>query len=582
MQNDKKKQSYFNCVKPLGWISNLLKIGMFLLFIGIGQVNINAQDGYTATGVSPCNQGNSDQMSKSCKKCCPKKYDAIFKAELLKLINEYRKANGVAPLEFDPVLDEAAQKYAEYGAAHPKKVRVDGHRADGSNPYDRILKVAKKYNYTIKSNSGRKHAFEGPVGENAVVFLEYCAEDAFKRWKTSPHHDKQMKNEKYVHIGIGVACGVGPSGGNFFFAINKFAAKKWEEDQGQEIVTSSTSNPSTTKPKTRSVRKAKPSLNTPKKTKTQTQTGSVTNKPTEKTSTRRTVNRTNRGGSNSVKSTNTTNATKGAIKTVPIFKEGNTLLANQSLKAEGAWLTLEGEFVSWGARVLDDGSFIGFSSGDGFFNSNTANSGPNCELKMQSDGNLALYDKNNKLIWSSKTNVELGGNKYSAQDWKPVKLVLEPNLLVLYSVTGKKVWTSDMPTESIRPTPVNNSISSGKSMKVNDRINSPDGKHYLVMQSDGNVVIYTTKNNNPIWATDTYGSGNGCHFDMQEDGHLVLYNAYNEAIWASGTHVSRDSKYAQKAWKPVKFVFENGGHLVLYSDTGKKVWSSKNEKGKKL
>ena len=62
----------------------------------------------------------------------------------------------------------------------------------------------------------------------------------------------------------------------------------------------------------------------------------------------------------------------------------------------------------------------------------------------------------------------------------------------------------------------------------------------------------------------------------------VIYNANNRAIWASGTHSSRNAKYAQKEWKPIKMVFTNGGFVTLISATGKIVWTSKNSKGERL
>lgn len=124
-------------------------------------------------------------------------------------------------------------------------------------------------------------------------------------------------------------------------------------------------------------------------------------------------------------------------------------------------------------------------------------------------------------------------------------------------------------------------LAPGSSLTVDQKMYTPDGNHYLVMQSDGNVVIYT-QSNQPIWASGTYGKGNGCHLDMQDDGHLVLYSGSGRAIWASGTHVSRDAKYGTPAAKPVRMVFENGGAMVLYSATGEAVWSSKNSAGENL
>ncbi len=114
----------------------------------------------------------------------------------------------------------------------------------------------------------------------------------------------------------------------------------------------------------------------------------------------------------------------------------------------------------------------------------------------------------------------------------------------------------------------------GEELKVNEKKYSINGKYYLIMQSDGNVVIYTDTDN-PIWSTATNGSGDKARFAMQTDGHLVLYDYWGQAIWASQTHPAWDSKYNSSTWKPVKAVLENDGSLVLYSSTGEQVWTSK-------
>ena len=171
-----------------------------------------------------------DPTQGPCAACCTANYTAVFKAELLELINDYRHANGKSPLRFDPVLDEAAQDYAEVGAADPRRALANMHEADGTTPQQRILRVARKYDYPIRQNGGKDQPFAGPTGENVVVFGEYCAQDAFERWKKSPPHDWQMKFEGHRYLGIGVACGVRESGGTFLFAVNKFAPAKWEEN----------------------------------------------------------------------------------------------------------------------------------------------------------------------------------------------------------------------------------------------------------------------------------------------------------------------------------------------------------------
>jgi hypothetical protein len=47
-------------------------------------------------------------------------------------------------------------------------------------------------------------------------------------------------------------------------------------------------------------------------------------------------------------------------------------------------------------------------------------------------------------------------------------------------------------------------------------------------------------NENPRWASNTYGRDNNPRLEMQDDGNLVLYSSHNQPLWASGTDGGRD------------------------------------------
>ena len=61
---------------------------------------------------------------------------------------------------------------------------------------------------------------------------------------------------------------------------------------------------------------------------------------------------------------------------------------------------------------------------------------------------------------------------------------------------------------------------------------------WLVMQSDGNLVLYTTgtpgTGRHVCWATNTYPNP-GSHAVYQSDGNFVVYNSAGGPTWASGT-----------------------------------------------
>jgi len=58
----------------------------------------------------------------------------------------------------------------------------------------------------------------------------------------------------------------------------------------------------------------------------------------------------------------------------------------------------------------------------------------------------------------------------------------------------------------------------------------------LVMQEDGNLVIYDIQNKD-IWESGTDGKGSKGHgLVMQDDGNLVIYDGANIPIWDTNTY----------------------------------------------
>ncbi|MFD0007862.1 hypothetical protein ACFVJ4_36365 [Streptomyces sp. NPDC127178] len=78
----------------------------------------------------------------------------------------------------------------------------------------------------------------------------------------------------------------------------------------------------------------------------------------------------------------------------------------------------------------------------------------------------------------------------------------------------------------------------------------------LVMQSDGNLVMYRLRDGRAIWSTRTHGHP-GAYAKMQTDGNFVIYDANNRFLWNSNT-------VSTGAWA----VLENDGSFVVYKATG--------------
>jgi hypothetical protein len=68
-------------------------------------------------------------------------------------------------------------------------------------------------------------------------------------------------------------------------------------------------------------------------------------------------------------------------------------------------------------------------------------------------------------------------------------------------------------------------------------VSSCDDRFHLVMQNDGNLVLYQgipAQSLQPLWSTNTQGT-TGQTAAMQTDGNFVLYDASSTALWSSTT-----------------------------------------------
>jgi hypothetical protein len=109
------------------------------------------------------------------------------------------------------------------------------------------------------------------------------------------------------------------------------------------------------------------------------------------------------------------------------------------------------------------------------------------------------------------------------------------------------------------------SLYQGSQMNVGDMKWSPNGRYQLILQSDGNLVIYRKPSNRAIWSSKTQGRG-VIEAVMQYDGNFVLYAANKIARWHTGTDI-----------KPTNhLLLQDDGNLVIYSMGAPiKMWASK-------
>ena len=132
-------------------------------------------------------------------------------------------------------------------------------------------------------------------------------------------------------------------------------------------------------------------------------------------------------------------------------------------------------------------------------------------------------------------------------------------------------WADILPSALVQPPP--NTLIIGQTLPTNHRIISDNGIYSLRMQSDGNLCIKTEEGDQFVWCSMVYGFDGG-YLIMQPDGNLVVYDRNNHPHWSSQTHEAFDAKFKNPANKPVKAVLENNGTLKLYTSSGQVVWTS--------
>lgn len=204
-------------------------------------------------------------------------------------------------------------------------------------------------------------------------------------------------------------------------------------------------------------------------------------------------------------------------------------------------------------EVLDEaGTGNQSGSGETLVSSQTFTNGP-YQLAMQTDGLLVLSDGNGHVIWTPGSSsgsdflrLQDEGNFIFENAWgstvlfNPVDsngdsdddlLMQSDGNLVLYETSANQtaLWDTGSNWDSN-----NSGLFYGQSIPEGTTIYSQNDGYRLILQDDGNLVLYNSENT-PSFCTGTSGSGSGDFLAMQTDGNLVLYNSSDTALWDSGT-----------------------------------------------
>lgn len=183
------------------------------------------------------------------------------------------------------------------------------------------------------------------------------------------------------------------------------------------------------------------------------------------------------------------------------------------------WYSATGGTGADRAVMQTDGNLVVYAGTTPKWWSGTA--GPNFFVRVQDDGNLVIYTSSSQAQWQSFTGGHLSpsyagsdtlntggtllvGQYLRSNDGRYALLLQSDGNLILYSPGYHVLWHT------------------GTNGTAADR---------LIMQMDGNLVLYTV--NTPRWWSGT--GGPGFFLRMQSDGNLVVYNSASQAHWWSGT-----------------------------------------------
>jgi hypothetical protein len=93
-------------------------------------------------------------------------------------------------------------------------------------------------------------------------------------------------------------------------------------------------------------------------------------------------------------------------------------------------------------------------------------------------------------------------------------------------------------------------LNEGESLVRGQWLKSNNGEYTLILQDDGNLVLYGR--GKALWNTNTHGLA-AKNLVMQSDGNLVLYG-YSGALWHSKTH----------GYPGSYLVIQDDGNVVIY------------------
>lgn len=140
-----------------------------------------------------------------------------------------------------------------------------------------------------------------------------------------------------------------------------------------------------------------------------------------------------------------------------------------------------------------------------------------------------LHRHGGKYVFIVKRNQPSLHDQLAALPWSKV-------LIADQVQDGLSAFTNSVAGQTVPPP----QLTANQRLNANDKLVNPTTAWELLMQDDGNLVIYDTTGA-ARWASNTYGNP-GASALMQDDGNFVVYDSKYNALWATNTYGNPGSR----------------------------------------
>lgn len=230
-----------------------------------------------------------------------------------------------------------------------------------------------------------------------------------------------------------------------------------------------------------------------------------------------------------------------------MFMGSNQLIANQLLRP-GQYI--ESSNTRYVLIMQGDGNLVEYGNGFQPLWSTHTSGNPGAYAVFQGDGNLVIYSSTGRPLWWS--GVRPAASRLLLQD---------DGNLVNYDAAWRPLWASGIVINDSSIYIGQDNLAVNQALYAQQYLKSADGRYSLIMQSDGNLVVYAP-GYHAIWHSHTSGNS-GAYLVSQGDGNLVIYSQDNRPLWWSGVRS-----------QPKSLVVQADGNLVQYSTSGYPLWYS--------